>query len=144
MAINSIDKSKMLKARRFIKVGDYQKAKSILAGINHPTATKWIIKIDEILFDTSPWVNIKTQPSSASYTNKAIVALVLLWFLFLPGYIATIVWHGEGKRAQKIAGQSLPGVGMLGILMWIGHIIFVLSVLFISFVIIVMISYPNG
>ncbi len=146
MAIRSIVKEQMKQARNLILSGEYKKARLILVGIDHPTAIKWIDKIDEILVDPfAPQTsNYSPARNSASYTNKAIVALLLMWLLFLPGYVATIVWHGEGKRNEQMAGHSLPGVGMLGILKWIGHVVFVCSVLFVSFVIIVMVSYPGG
>ncbi len=141
--INLTDKNKMMKARKYIHIGDYLQARVILAEINHPTAIKWIIKIDRILLDPFSQQSRHIYPAknSASYTNKAIVALILIWFLFLPGYIAAIVWHGEGKRNEQIVGHSLPGVGMLRILKWLGDIVFICSILFVLFILIVMVSY---
>ena len=48
-----------------------------------------------------------------SYTAHAVAALVLGIFLWIPGLIATVLFRNEAKRTEKIAGQSLPGVGCL-------------------------------
>jgi len=41
-------KEKMLKARELIQAKQYQDAREILYTVNHPTAQKWLAKLDEI------------------------------------------------------------------------------------------------
>ena len=70
-------------------------------------------------------------PTLPSYTNKAIVALVLTWLLWIPGVIANVMFLNEAKADEKKYGQSLPGVGCLTALIWIqiiGTIIFVVLI----------------
>jgi len=63
-----------------------------------------------------------------SYTGKAVLALILYWIFWLPGLIANIMFYQEAKRMEKIAGQSLPGVGCLTILLALNVIGLVLGV----------------
>ena len=68
-------------------------------------------------------------PALPSYTNKAIIALVLTWLLWIPGVIANVMFLNEAKADERKYGQSLPGVGCLTALIWvqiIGTVIFVL------------------
>lgn len=40
------DRQKIEKARAYIVAKEYQKARAVLVGVDHPTAHKWIAKID--------------------------------------------------------------------------------------------------
>jgi len=73
-----------------------------------------------------------TLARNKSFTGHAIAALVIGCFLWLPGLIATVMFRNEAKRAEAVAGQSLPGVGCLSALLWmyiIGAVVGVLAVL---------------
>lgn len=41
-------KAKLTRAKRHIQAKEYNKARLILDGVNHPTASKWLKKLDEI------------------------------------------------------------------------------------------------
>lgn len=56
---------------------------------------------------------------SKSFTGKAVATLVLYVVLWLPGLIANVLFLNEAKQAQRIAGQSLPGVACLTWLFWL-------------------------
>ncbi len=67
-----------------------------------------------------------------SYTTQVVVVIILYFVLFIPGLIANILWHEEGKRMEKIAGQPLPGVRALGLMRkWLFILIIVGLVLFV-------------
>jgi hypothetical protein len=41
-------KKRMLKARDAIRAKQYDKARKLLEGVNHPTAKKWLVKLDKV------------------------------------------------------------------------------------------------
>jgi tetratricopeptide (TPR) repeat protein len=51
--------------------------------------------------------------STKSYTNAAVIVLVLYFILWLPGLIANFMYLEEANRMEKLAGRALPGVGAL-------------------------------
>ncbi len=55
---------------------------------------------------------------SKSFTVKAVATLVLYWLFWFPGLVANVLFLNEAKRAQEIAGEDLPGVGCLTLLLW--------------------------
>lgn len=64
-----------------------------------------------------------------SYTGSAFIAFFLYWLLWLPGLIANYMFYSEAKRMERTAGQSLPGVGCLSIMLWLNIISVVLGVM---------------
>lgn len=57
-----------------------------------------------------------------SYTSAAIVTFVLYWLLWVPGFVANVLYYREAKEREQVAGRSLPGVGFLSILLWVNAI----------------------
>lgn len=54
-----------------------------------------------------------------SYTTSAFITLVAYWLAWLPGLVLNIVWLREARENERIAGQTLPGVGCLRwLLIW--------------------------
>ncbi len=66
-----------------------------------------------------------------SYTGSAVIVFVLYIFFFLPGLIVNYIYYKEAKRMQQIAGQSLPGQGCLGFMLWL-NVIFLVLGLFVA------------
>jgi hypothetical protein len=64
-----------------------------------------------------------------SYTGPSILVLVLYLFLWLPGFIANILYYSDAKRMERIAGYSLPGSGCLAVMLWLNVISFILGLL---------------
>lgn len=64
-----------------------------------------------------------------SYTGKAVTALVLYIFLWVPGFIANVLFYKEAKRMERIAGERLPGVGCLSALFWGAIVIIAIPIL---------------
>ena len=64
-----------------------------------------------------------------SYTGPSILVLVLYLFLWLPGFIANILYYSDAKRMERVAGHSLPGSGCLTVMLWLNVISFVLGIL---------------
>ena len=48
-----------------------------------------------------------------SFTTKAVAVVVLYFVLWIPGIIANVLFHNEATRAERIAGERLPGTGCL-------------------------------
>ncbi len=135
---------KMLQARDLIKAQKYTEARKILKTIDHPKAREWLAKIDEIeLGDpfaasapairpiSIPQVSPEVEAArTKSYTNAAVIVLVLYFLLWLPGLIANIMYVREAHQTEKTAGQSLPGVKALEFLQVVGIVpVFVAIVL---------------
>jgi TRAP-type mannitol/chloroaromatic compound transport system permease small subunit len=51
--------------------------------------------------------------NAKSYTMKAVVTLLLYFLLFIPGFIANIVFLGEANKTKKIIGRNPEGHGCL-------------------------------
>jgi len=66
-----------------------------------------------------------------SYTGSAVLVFILYLVLWLPGLIANYMFYSEAKRMEKVAGQSLPGVGCLSVLLWLNVLWIVGGVLFV-------------
>jgi hypothetical protein len=62
-----------------------------------------------------------------SYTGPAILVLVLYLLLWLPGFIANILYYSDAKQTQRVAGHPLPGTGCLAVMLWLNVISLVLS-----------------
>jgi hypothetical protein len=65
-----------------------------------------------------------------SYTGPAILVLVLYLLLWLPGFIANILYYSDAKQTQRVAGYPLPGTGCLAVMLWLNVASLVLSLLF--------------
>jgi len=103
-------REKMARAKWLIEVGEYDAARAILRTVNHDTAFEWLDKLDQI---DPPKRTAPVTVSNKSYTNAAVVVLVLYFLLFIPGLIANFMYYSEALRAQKEVKHSLPGVGAL-------------------------------
>lgn len=106
--MNAAIRTQLTDARTLAKEGQYRDARQALQRIDHPIAEKWLKQIDR---------RVKTElTSQPDYTTKAIVVIILYFVFYIPGLIANILWHNEGKRLEQITGHSIPGVGMLRVL----------------------------
>ncbi len=68
-----------------------------------------------------------------SYTTRAVAVLVLYWLFWIPGLVANLVFYYEAKRAERLAGQCLPGVGCLGIMLLLNLLLLVAALLALGF-----------
>ena len=78
---------------------------------------------------------LDTERSAArmqSYTGKAILVLVLYLVLWLPGFIANILFHSEARRMEKKAGEGLPGTGCLAPMLYLNLAGFALGALLLA------------
>jgi len=72
-----MENEKLQRARELISAKEYRQAREILTGMEHPTAVKWLQKLDEIElgdpFDTpsssSPYASSDSRPASLIYLN---------------------------------------------------------------------------
>jgi hypothetical protein len=103
----TMSKAKMLEARRLIEQKRYDDARSILIQVDHPTADKWLAKLDQIAPVREP----------QSFTIKAVIVLALYWVFWIPGLIANILFLNEARSVAKRTQVRPDGIGCLWWLM---------------------------
>lgn len=59
----------------------------------------------------------RASARTKSYTTQAVITMLLYFVFWLPGLIANVLFLMDARRMQRIAGQSLSGVGCLWILL---------------------------
>ena len=61
------------------------------------------------------WIEYERRRAIAakSYTNKAVITLVLYLFLFVPGFIANIMYLVEAQQTRQLTGVNPEGWGCL-------------------------------
>jgi hypothetical protein len=64
-----------------------------------------------------------------SYTGAAVLVFILYWLFWIPGLIVNVMYYTEAKRTERLAGQSLPGVGCLTVMLWLNSLLAVIVVL---------------
>lgn len=69
--------------------------------------------------DASPSEQDVALARAKSYTTQAIWVLVGYIFLYPLGLIMNVIYMIEARKIRKIAGQSLPGQGLLEVMFWI-------------------------
>jgi len=57
-----------------------------------------------------------------SYTGPSVLVFILYWLFWLPGLIVNYMYYKEAKRMEQLAGESLPGVGCLSVMLWLNVI----------------------
>jgi hypothetical protein len=130
-------------ARELIETRQYDAARALLQTINDPKAKQWLAKLDSRGLPTGVTAQDRANARMKSYTAHVVVVLVLYLFLFIPGLIANVIFHNEGKRMEAIAGQSLPGVDALGFMRrWLFILMIVILVVLVVFLLIPLL--PRG
>jgi hypothetical protein len=72
----------------------------------------------------------RAMAKTKSYTGAAVLVFILYWVFWLPGFIVNLIYYNEAKKMEKVAGQSLPGMGCLTIQLALGIIGLILAVVF--------------
>ena len=109
-------KQQMLKAKQLIQQKRYSEAESLLILIDHPTADKWLAKLQTIKGSSSTSAQIgqattaqQQRAASQDYTTKLVVSFILLWFFIIPGIVAVSIFSKQAQRDVELAGTDLPG-----------------------------------
>ena len=68
----------------------------------------------------------RANARTKSYTTHAVATLILYFALWLPGLIANVIFLLDARRMQRIAGQGLPGVGCLWLLLTLQVVVIIL------------------
>lgn len=89
----------LTEAKRLIRQQKYEDARAILITIDDPKADALLAKLPVATIS-------KKSVEDKSFTNKLVIAFVLLWFAFVPGWIATMIWAGEAKRSPDAPGAK--------------------------------------
>ena len=85
-------REQMLKARELIRQKKYHEARKLLVGIDHPTAKKWIDKIDEILLGDP----LPEKRSKEKTEYGCVVRSVVLLIFVLASLLLLASWICEG------------------------------------------------
>jgi hypothetical protein len=86
---------------------------------------------------TSPVKPADLEVSAArmkSYNGTAILVFFLYFLFYFPGLIVNFIYYQEAKKMEETAGMSLPGVGLLSIMLWINVAVVALSFLITVFI----------
>lgn len=78
--------------------------------------------------------NLRTAAKLKGYTGAAVLTFVLYWLFWLPGFIVNWMYYLEAKRMEKIAGESLPGVGCLFTMLALNGLVIVGTVIVVIMV----------
>lgn len=70
-----MSKQELYQARKLIEAKQYQDAREILMKVDHPTAEKWLAKLDEI---DPPFAVVETSREKKSMNGGAIALGVLI------------------------------------------------------------------
>lgn len=117
-----MSKAKFAAAKELIEQKRYDEARAILKTIDDPLAAKWLLRLNEL----SPALPVidgrrisqgeQDVARMKSYTSAVVIVIALYCVLFIPGLIANLLYYNEGRRMERVAGVSLPGVGALALL----------------------------
>jgi hypothetical protein len=80
-----MSKAKLLAARELIKEKEYEEARTLLKGIDHPTAKKWLDKLDEISPESKKTVSIPYPILIVGGVGISVVIFVLIFVLLTNG-----------------------------------------------------------
>ena len=101
-------KQEMQRAQQLIRQKRYEDARAILITVNHPTADKWLARLN-----TARPTPLRRNATPQSFTGKLAVTLLLFLLGYIPGLIALAIFAPEAKRAQANTNQPIPGAQAL-------------------------------
>jgi hypothetical protein len=135
--MNDQTQETLSKAKALIEAKRYEDARAILIPLEHPTAEKWLAKLNQIISSHSTPTSIGSnvpprsasnalppsqmpvyhpsatnayyQPYPESFTGKFILTIFLLLVFLIPGMLALVIFAREAKEAQKRSSQPIPG-----------------------------------
>lgn len=127
----------LLTAKKLIQEKRYEDAKALLITIDHPTADKWLQRLQTISVPTTSIP--QTRDSDQDFTTKLVLTIVLLFFAFLPGLIALTIFKPQAQKHPAAPGAQ--GILLLSkITTWIMRILLVLIVILL---VVLIITYLN-
>ncbi len=130
-------KERMIRAKHLIEAQRYDEARAILITIDHPTADKWLEKLNryskknELTYEPviSKVAHYIPEPTPVyispmkDYTNAAMFVMVLYFVLYIPGLIANVVYWNQAQNDAKRYGSTPQGAGCLN---WLLIVFFIL------------------
>lgn len=106
------DQEQLERAKALIKAKQYSKARRILEPLNHPTAEKWLAKLDDIdpfpADEPAPKLNLKKTPAKPQpkRATRRDIILVIAAVISIPIIIiGVLTFHNTGLRANEIRLQ---------------------------------------
>ena len=139
-----MSKAKMQAARELIQEKRYQEARAILQSVDHPTARKWLAKLDQIapVQSQSSWSQLERTPPPIDWAdgprdtgpeangNKQVVGFALgavslftgvVGFIILAGLLIFVV-QGTQQGYGSEYGSMLPWAIAVFILLPVAYI----------------------
>lgn len=92
-------KRRMMRAKKLIEAQRYEDARALLVTIDHPTADKWLAKLNSM----SPAI---AASADKSFTTQLVIAILLLFAFVIPGIIALSIFANEAKRYPNAPGAK--------------------------------------
>ena len=94
-------------AKQLIQAKQYEEARALLITIDHPTADKWLDRLNKI-----PKAARASTTEEKDYNTRAVALVVLYVMLFIPDFIAGNIWSREAKQ-DIAAGRPVRGADTL-------------------------------
>ena len=130
-------KRDMMKAKRLIAEKRYDDATAILITVDHPTADKWLNKLQLVTSSQTKAKNSASAPLP-SFTGKYVLTVVLLFLFVFPGIVALSIFSREAKRATEQYGDDVPGAKeLIRLYRFMGWFILAIVILFILYIVVV-------
>ena len=90
MSDNRQTQKDLQQAQKLIKAGKYEEARRILITVEHPTADKWLARINEIATDNAPVVIVQEKKRGGCLRNIGIAVVSLFACLAILGILNTL------------------------------------------------------
>jgi hypothetical protein len=96
-----VSREQLDQAREYIRAKDYQSARKLLITINHPTATEWLKKLDQVdPFHMSAAVPIATPSQAPQRRSRGVYFLLALALVVIVGLLVLIAYQQTQITAQ--------------------------------------------
>lgn len=117
-------RQRMIRTKNMIEAKRYEDARALLVTIDHPTADKWLTKLNNMSPATATLAD-------KSFTTQLVIAILLLFVFVIPGIIALSIFANEANRYPNAPGAK----GLI----WLNRFIFWLIVIPLGIVAIIVI-----
>ena len=94
----------LAKAKKLIQAKRYEDAKALLITIDHPTADKWLDRLNSL--PAGQQEKVKNDATDKDFTAQVVISIFLLLFFFVPGLIALTIWKPQAERYPNAPGAK--------------------------------------
>jgi len=123
MSDNMQTQKDLQQAQKLIKAGKYEEARRILITVEHPTADKWLARINDITADNAPVVMVQEKKRGGCLRNIGIAVVSLVACIVILGILNTVnddspsvnpgsdntaIEPGSNQQASEAGNRSNP------------------------------------